>query len=160
MTTSKNAGKKPSSSPDSKSQEFSWNHLLVIALAIPLLVVTACHHTTVDSSVTFGKLVMAASVDANNAPTALSDTFSPSQKTIYVVADAEQVAPGTKLAASWTRDNIPVQVSDDVIADKGYNNTNIEFHLDAGVGGFATGNYKVQLMVNDQPGPSATFTVK
>lgn len=160
MVTSKDAWKKSYRPADSKPHDFTLNHLLVIGIAIPLLVVTACHHSTVDSSVTFGKLVIAAGVDANNAPTAISDTFSPSQKTIYVVADAQDVAPGTKLAASWTRDNIPVQVSDDVIADKGYHNTNIEFHLDAGAGGFATGNYKVQLMVNGQPGPSATFTVK
>ena len=57
---------------------------------------------------TFGKLVIAASVDANSTPTALADTFSPSQKTIFVVAKAKQVTPGTRIAASWTRDGTPV----------------------------------------------------
>lgn len=122
----------------------------------------ACNRTTPDSSVTFGKLVTAASVDASNAPTALADTFSPSQKTIYLVAEAKQVAPGTRLSASWTRDGVavPVDASSEVVAAQGYQDTNIEFHLNAGADGFVPGNYKVQLVINGQPGPSATFTVK
>jgi len=66
--------------------------------------------------VTFGKLVIASNVDANSAPTALADTLSPSQKTIFVVAKAKQVAPGTRIAASWTRDGTPVEVSNEVVA--------------------------------------------
>jgi len=137
-------------------------HKLSLGLIIPLLVFTACHHTTTtaDSSVTFGKVVTAANVDSTNSPTALADTFSPTQKTIYVVAEAKQVAPGTRIAASWTRDGTPVQVSGEVVADKGYHDTNIEFHLNAGVDGFAPGKYKVQLVINGQPGPDANFTVK
>lgn len=136
--------------------------LLLLGIAITLLVNNGCNRstTTPDSSVTFGKLVIAANVDANNAPTALADTFSPSQKTIFVVAEAKQVAPGTRIAASWTRDGTPVEVSNDVVATKGYQNTNIEFHLNAGTGGFAPGSYKVELIINGTPGPSAHYTVK
>lgn len=135
---------------------------LLLGLAISLFVFTGCHRTNTmpDSSVTFGKLVIAAGVDANNAPTALADTFSPSQKTIFVVAEAQQVAPGTRIAASWTRDGTPVEVSNEVVATQGYRNTNIEFHLNAGAGGFARGSYKVQLIVNGTPGPSAHYTVR
>jgi len=77
-----------------------------------------------------------------------------------VVAEAKQVAPGTRLSATWTRDGTPVQVSDDMIATQGYHDTNIEFHLNAGVDGFLPGNYKVQLIINGQPGPSDSFTIK
>lgn len=133
---------------------------MVLLLALPLLVVTACHHSMPDGSATFGKLVMAANVDANNAPTALADTFSPTQKTIYLVAEARDVAAGTRLAASWTRDGTPVQVSDDIVTSQPYHNSNIEFHLNAGTDGFTPGSYKVQLIVNGQPGPSASFSVK
>lgn len=148
--------------PAAKNFIFGVQHQLLLALVIPMLVFTACHHstTTADNSVTFGKVVTAANVDANNAPTALADTFSPTQKTIYVVAEALQVAPGTRIAASWTRDGTPVQVSDEVVASQGYHNTNIEFHLNAGADGFTPGSYKVGLIVNGQPGPSANFTVK
>jgi hypothetical protein len=145
-----------------KVYDFSLKNALLLCLAIPLLVITACHRTTttVDSSVIFGKVVTAADVDSSNAPTALSDTFSTTQKTIYVVAEAKQVAPDTRLSASWTRDGVPVQVSNEVVADQGYHNSNIEFHLDAGENGFLPGNYKVQILVNSQPGPTASFTVK
>lgn len=146
-----------------RSTNFGFRHmLLLLGIAITLLVNNGCNRstTTPDSSVTFGKLVIAANVDANNAPTALADTFSPSQKTIFVVAEAKQVAPGTRIAASWTRDGTPVEVSNDVVATKGYQNTNIEFHLNAGTGGFAPGSYKVELIINGTPGPSAHYTVK
>ncbi len=145
-----------------KVYEFSLKHGLMLCLAIPLLVVTACHRTTTtaDSSATFGKVVTAANVDSNNAPTALSDTFSPTQKTIYVVAEALEVAQGTRLSASWTRDGTPVQVSNEIVTDQPYHNSNIEFHLDAGTDGLMTGNYKVQIIINGQPGPSASFAVK
>jgi hypothetical protein len=136
--------------------------VLLLGIALSLFLTTGCNRTTTtaDSSVTFGNLVTAANVDANNAPTALADTFSPSQKTIYVVAEAKQVAPGTRIAASWTRDGKPVEVSNEVVARQGYRNTNIEFHLNAGTDGFAPGSYKVELLVNGNPGPSARYVVK
>lgn len=141
--------------------------ILLVGLSIPLVFTTACDRTTPmptttmpDSSVMFGKLVTAANVDANNAPTALADTFSTSQKTVYVVAEAKEIAPGTRIAASWTRDGSPVEVSNEVVATKGYRNTNIEFHLNSGPNGFVPGIYKVQLLVNGAPGPSALYTVK
>jgi hypothetical protein len=154
----------PSKESKSKVLDFNLKHALLLGLAIPLLLVAACNRTTTapDSSVTFGKLVTASDVDANNAPTALADTFSPAQKTVYLVAEIKQAAPGARIAASWTRDGTPVQVSPQVVATSGYNqDTNIEFHLNPGAGGFLPGNYKVQLIVNDQPsGASASFTVK
>jgi hypothetical protein len=140
--------------------------LLLLGMTLSLFLIAACDRatttatTTPDAAVTFGKVVTAANVDANNAPTALADTFSPSQKTIYVVAEAKQVAPGTRLAASWTRDGTPVEVSNEVVAQQGYRNTNIEFHLNAGTDGFAPGSYKVELLVNGKPGPSARYIVK
>lgn len=151
------------SKPKPRVYDFTLKQALLVALAIPLLIVTACNRTTTttpDSSVTFGKVVTAADVDSNNAPTALADTFSPTQKTVYVVAEAKQVAPGTRLSASWTRDGTPVQVSNEIVATQGYQNTNIEFHYNPDSGGFLPGNYKVQLIINGQPGPSANFTVK
>ncbi len=146
-----------------RSTNFGLQHiLLLLALAISPIAFTGCDRmtTTTNSSVTFGKLVIAANVDANNAPTALADTFSPSQKTIFVVAEAQQVSPGTRIAASWTRDGTPVEVSNEVVATQGYHNTNIEFHLNSGTDGFAPGNYKVELIINGTPGPSARYTVK
>ncbi|HWB60690.1 MAG TPA: hypothetical protein VG733_14440 [Chthoniobacteraceae bacterium] len=161
MTTSRKAWKlheEPEKQPG--LLDFSFKNFVVICLAVPLMVITACHHATSDSGADFGKVVTASDIDAHNAPTALADTFSPSQKAIYVVAEAKQVAPGTRLSATWSRDGTPVQVSDEVVATQGYHDTNIEFHLNPGAGGFAPGSYKAQIIVDGKPGPEASFTVK
>lgn len=128
----------------------------VIALACFF---TACNKSP-DSSVSFSNIVTASDVDSNNAPTALADTFSTQQKVIYVVAAAKEIAPGTRLAAKWSRDGTVIQVSDEVTAAQGYRNSNIEFHMVPGANGWVPGNYTVQIVVNGQPGPKATFTIK
>lgn len=110
--------------------------------------------------VTFGKVVTAANVDSSNAPTALADTFSTQQKTIYVVAEAKEVAPGTRLSANWFKDGQALQVSNEVVAAQGYHDTNIEFHMNPGADGWLPGSYKVQIIVNGNPGPETSFTIK
>lgn len=134
--------------------------LLLAGLLVQFGLVTACQRKTVDSSVSFGSVVTAASVDANNSPTALSDTFSPQQKTVYVVAEAKDIAPGSRLSARWSHEGKVVQVSDVVTSAQGYHNSNIEFHMNPGAEGWIPGKYTVQIMVNDQPGPTANFTIK
>lgn len=139
----------------------SRKQLVIAVLAAPLFIFTACNRSTSpDSTVTFGKVVTAANVDSNNAPTALADTFSTQQKAIYVVAEAKEVAPGTHLSANWFRDGQAVQVSNEVVAAQGYHDTNIEFHMNPGADGWLPGNYKARIMVNGKPGPEATFSIK
>jgi len=148
--------------------KISWKGWPLLGLAAPwvglaalLFVVTACNRSTSpDSTVTFGKVVTASDVDSSNAPTALADIFSTQQKTIYVVAEAKSVAPGTHLSANWFRDGQAVQTSNEVVAAQGYQNTNIEFHMNPGADGWLPGSYKVQIIVNGRPGPEASFTIK
>jgi hypothetical protein len=133
--------------------------LFLAGILLPLSVVS-CRHTVPDASLVFGKTVMAANVDSNNAPTALADVFSTRQNTIYVVAEARDIAPGTRLSANWLREGTVIQVSNEMTASQGYHNTNIEFHMNPGTDGWLPGNYKVQILANGQPGPSAKFTIK
>ena len=105
---------------------FSKNLHLAAVIAAASVLAAACSKSP-DSSVTFGNVVTASSVDSSNAPTALADTFSTQQKTIYVVAEGKDVAPGTRLAANWSRDGTVIQVSNEITADQGYHNSNIEF---------------------------------
>ena len=129
------------------------------AIVASMFVFTACNKSP-DSSVAFGKVVTASDVDSSNAPTALADTFSTQQKVIYVVAEAKEIAPGTRLAANWSHDGTVVQVSNELTAAQGYHNSNIEFHMNPGANGWIPGNYTVQIIVNGQPGPKASFTIK
>lgn len=138
---------------------FVFKLLVIFGVLLPL-VATSCKRTVPDASVTFGRVVTAANIDSNNAPTALADVFSTQQKTVYVVAEAKDIAPGTRLAANWSREGTVVQVSNEVIATHGYHDTNIEFHMDPGVDGWLPGKYTVQIVANGQPGPSAKFTIK
>jgi hypothetical protein len=145
----------------SVAKNIFWRNLFFCGFIVPIFVFTSCHRNgSPDSAVVFGKIVTASGVDSSNAPTALADTFSPQQKTIYVVAEAKEVAPGTHLSANWSRDGQPVQVSNEVVAAEGYNDTNIEFHMNPGAGGWLPGNYKVQIVVNGNPGPEASFLIK
>ena len=135
--------------------------LPLLGLVTLLFVFTACNRSkSPDSMVTFGKVVIAADVDSSNAPTALADTFSTQQKTIYVVAEAKEVAPGTRLSANWYKDGQALQVSNEVVAAQGYHDTNIEFHMNPGADGWLPGSYKVQIIVNGNPGPEASFSIK
>lgn len=138
---------------------FVFKLVLVFGILSPLIV-TSCKRTVPDASVTFGKLVTTSNVDSKNAPTALAEVFSPQQKTIYVVAEAKDIAPGTRLASSWSREGTVIKVSDEVVATHGYHDTNIEFHLDPGADGWLPGKYKVTILANGQTGPGASFTIK
>jgi len=162
MNLSSTSPQTPSRNTETRNAgSFIWKNLLGAAALVPLLVFSACHSSTSpDATVNFGKVVTASGVDSDNAPTALSDTFSPQQKTVYVVAEAKDVASGTHLSANWSRDGQPVQVSNEVVAAQGYHNTNIEFHMNPGDGGWLPGSYKVQIMVNGKPGPEASFSIK
>jgi len=125
-----------------------------------LFFVASCNKTSPDHSVVFGKIVTAADVDANNSPTAVVDVFSPQQKTIYVVAEGKNIAAGTKLSANWAREGTVLQVSNEVTAQTGYHDSNIEFHMSPGVDGWMPGHYTVQLIINGQGGPKVGFTIK
>lgn len=147
--------------PSSKKQwsAFGFKLLLIFGVLMPLFV-TSCKRTVPDGSVVFGKVVIASNVDSKNAPTALADVFSPQQKTIYVVAEAKDIAPGTRLATKWSREGTVVETSSEVVATHGYHDTNIEFHMDPGIDGWLPGKYTVQIIANGQPGPTASFTIK
>lgn len=123
-----------------------------------LLLVSGCKQS--NPAVSFGKAVVAAQVDSNNAPTALADSFSTNQKTIYFVVEAKSVAAGSHLRAKWMKDGTVIQESNEVVAAQPYNNTNIEFHMDPGASGWLPGNYTVQILADDKPGPEAGFTIK
>lgn len=138
---------------------FLLRSYVLLGVMVSACFFAACNKSP-DSSVSFGKVVTASDIDSNNAPTALADTFSTQQKVIYVVAEAKELAPGTRLAAEWAREGTVTQVSNEVTATQGYRNSNIEFHMTPGVDGWMPGRYTVQILVNGQRGPKAAFIVK
>lgn len=107
-----------------------------------------------------GEVVMAEGVGSQNAPVGVTDNFSSSQDYIYVVAEAERIEAGTTFFARWSRDGEPFEDSSEVTADRDYENTYVEFHLENLTDRMDEGDYAVQIFVNGNPAKEVEFTVE
>jgi len=114
----------------------------------------------VTQGVELGRIVMAEGVGEQNAPVNETDTFSASQDFIYVVAEADHIESGSTLYARWSRGGEPFEDSSEITADRDYNNTYIEFHLENLEDRMETGDYSVQLFVNGNPVETVDFRVE
>lgn len=112
------------------------------------------------SGAQFGQVVMAEGIGQDNAPVAVTDTFSSSQDFIYVVAEADHIDAGTTMFARWYRDGEPFEDSTELTADRDYDDTYVEFHLENLQDNFEEGSYSVQLFVNGNPAEEAEFTIE
>ena len=99
-------------------------------------------------------------IGAGNAPVEVTDTFNSSQDFIYVVAEAERIDQGTSMFARWMREGEPFEDSTEVVADRDYQNTYVEFHLENLQASMEPGDYSVQLFVNGNPVEQVDFTVQ
>jgi hypothetical protein len=111
------------------------------------------------NSAQFGRIVTSRTIGEGNQPVDTTSRFSTSDRAIYAVASG-YVPSGTAIFARWSRDGVPFEDTNEIVADRTYDNTNIEFHISPTNGaGFQPGNYTVQFFVNGNPGPQAQFTV-
>jgi hypothetical protein len=117
-------------------------------------------NAAVQSGAALGDVVMAEGIGANNAPVEVTNTFDSSQDYIYVVAEAERLEAGTSMFARWSRDGQPFEDSSEVRADRTYENTYVEFHLENLQQSFEPGDYSVQIFINGNPAKEARFTVR
>ena len=109
-----------------------------------------------------GQLVTAESIDTanHNAPVNQTTTFNRLNQAIYAVVEAQRIDAGTTLFARWSRDGKPFEDSTEVKADKQYQNTYVEFHLEPTNKAIDPGSYTVQVFVNGNPAKQANFTVQ
>jgi len=108
----------------------------------------------------FGRVVTAEGVGRENEPVEVTDTFDSSQDFIYVVAEADYIEQGTSLFARWMRDGEPFEDSSEITADKDYEDTYVEFHLENLESEMERGDYSVQIFVNGNPVEEVEFTVQ
>ena len=108
----------------------------------------------------FGEIVLAEGIGANNQPIAVATTFSSSQDFIYLVAEATYLKAGTTMFSRWSFEDEPFEDSTAVTADRDYEDTYVEFHLDNLTASMEKGNYSVQLFVNGNPVETLEFTVQ
>lgn len=117
-------------------------------------------NAAVTQGVTLGQVVMAEGIGDKNAPVKVTTQFSSSQDYIYVVAEATFIQKGTTLFARWSRANQPFEDSSAITADRDYQNTYIEFHLENLKQQMQKGDYSVQLLVNGNPVKKVDFKVQ
>lgn len=146
---------------------FPWRSFIVLALLA--LTIAACglfedereaENEPLIGGAQFGDVVTAEGIGANNAPVAVTDTFSASQDFIYVVAEVESLEAGTTMFARWSRDGEPFEDSAEVTADRDYEDTYVEFHLENLQNNFEEGDYTVQIFVNGNPAEEVDFSVE
>jgi hypothetical protein len=111
------------------------------------------------SGAVFDEVVMAEGIGSGNAPVNVTDDFNSSQDFIYVVAEAERIKQGTTMFARWFREGEPFEDSSEVTADRDYENTYVEFHLENLADRMEEGDYSVQLFVNGNPAETVEFSV-
>ena len=118
--------------------------------------------TTNAAGAELGRIVTAESIDTanHNAPVNETSTFNSLNQAIYAVVEAQRIDAGTTMFARWSRDGKPFEDSDEIKADKQYQNTYVEFHLEPTNKAIDPGNYTVQVFVNGNPAKQANFTVQ
>jgi len=107
-----------------------------------------------------GEIVMAEGIGGGNTPVGATDTFDSSQDVIYAVAEANRIEEGTSMFARWSRDGQPFEDSPEIVADRDYSDTYVEFHLENLTNQMEEGDYTVQIFVNGNPVREADFTVE
>jgi len=115
----------------------------------------------VTQGIDLGEIVTAEGISADNEPVNETDRFSASQDVIYVVAEADNIEEGTTLFARWYRDDEPFEDSSEITADRDYNDTFIEFHMENLENRFEEkGDYKVEIFANGNPVGEADFRIE
>ena len=111
--------------------------------------------------VELGQVMTARQIGVDNAPQDVTSEFSTNDRMVYVVAEAKRIPPGTTIFARWSREGVSSINTDPIRADRTYENTYIEFHVQRVDGGpLEPGSYLVQLVVNGNPGPQVSFSVR
>jgi hypothetical protein len=118
--------------------------------------------STTTAGAELGRIVTAQSIDTanHNAPVNETSTFNSLNQAIYAVVEAQRIDAGTTMFARWSRDGKPFEDSEEIKADKQYQNTYVEFHLEPTNKAIDPGNYTVQVFVNGNPSKQANFTVQ
>lgn len=103
--------------------------------------------------------VTARGVGANDCALAPVTSFTSADTSIYVVATASNIAPGTVLASRWFLEGSEV-ISHDFTPDFAIDQNCVWFYIDSTEITFTPGNWTVQLEINGQPaGEPVPFTI-
>ena len=111
-----------------------------------------------NSNVQLSQIVMARTIGEGNEPVQVTNQFRATDRAIYAVVRGT-IPSGARLFARWSRNGSPFEDTNEIVADRDYASTNIEFHISPDGQALETGNYSVQIFVDGNPGPQAQFSV-
>lgn len=119
----------------------------------------ADENEAITSGAEFGDIVMAEGIGSGNRPVNETNDFSSSQDFIYVVLEADYIEEGTTMFARWFYEGEPFEDSPLLTADRDYEDTYVEFHLENLQSRMQEGDYSVQIFVNGNPVAEEGFNV-
>lgn len=112
----------------------------------------------ISGAAKLSQIVMARNVGEGNVPLDQTNQFTTSDTLIYAVAQGN-IPSGTRVFARWSRDGSAFEDTNEIVSDRDYADTYIEFHISPDGKALTPGSYTVQFYVNGNPGPQAQFTI-
>jgi hypothetical protein len=117
--------------------------------------------TVVDDGIELGQVVTASNVDRDGCPVDTTSTFNDNTPAVYVVAEDVDVTQGTEVFVRWYHDGEVYEESDPITADQDYQNTCLNFVLQADqINQLRTGNYEAEFIVNGNPADTVNFQIR
>lgn len=110
------------------------------------------------SGVHVNKVYMAKAADGE-----ATTTFSPSDRTIYCIAEMNKLAAGTQVKFSWIADNVTGEEKGSKIKDVDYTTGSLENIVKAHLTlpqDWPTGQYKVEVYINGDLAQTINYTVE
>jgi hypothetical protein len=121
---------------------------------------TATNTTTINTTETpaVAALTMASKVDGNNNPQNSTSTFAKSD-TIWVVADITGTSSGTPVEARWYHTSSNQQINANTVNTTSDGARRLPFFIST-PNEWATGDYRVDILINGNVMKSSTFQVQ
>jgi hypothetical protein len=106
-----------------------------------------------------GSPVVAASVDSDGCPVDVTNQFENSED-VFIVAPSSYIPDGTSVFVRLYHENTAVEDSREIIADRDYQNTCINFVFEPTGAPFDTGDYMAEFYVNGNLAESIEFRIQ
>jgi hypothetical protein len=113
----------------------------------------------VNENISLGNPTTALAVDADGCPVDETGDFRASDD-IYVVAPNSSIPQDTGVFVRLYRDGEPVEDTREIVADRDYNDTCINFVFESNEGSFERGSYEAEFYVNGNAADTIRFEVR
>lgn len=114
---------------------------------------------TRNADIELGSPVAAAAVDSAGCPVNITDDFETSED-IYIVAPDSDIPEGSSVFVRLYHENTAVEDAQEIVADRDYQNTCINFVFEPIGAPFDEGDYTAEFYVNGNVADSVDFQIR